>query len=257
MQKRILILVLSVMGSWMMMAQEHSFGVQVGFTEPIFRLNTPTEMGETRSHLGNTTLNGLKVGLVYDATIIKGFGFTIGLNYTYGMHYSPWGDYQYDAMGNKTAYPIYEYRTRYQYHQGELFVDWQYKFEIAKQTYILLYTGPTIQCALSMQATDFYREKNIPQEMIKTIASFESRLDEEYLRRLNVTWGVGAGFQYKRIFLRGGYDFGIKNPYKKSNFGEYGYMNPEVPAELDSRLTRGRIDQWQVKIGFYFWQSDN
>jgi hypothetical protein len=62
------------------------------------------------------------------------------------------------------------------------------------------------------------------------------------LKRLNVTWGVGAGFQYDRYFLRGGYDFGIINPNKERSFvGHDAY-------------TRGRFDQWQIKVGMYLWQ---
>ena len=31
------------------------------------------------------------------------------------------------------------------YQELEVFVDWQYKFEIAKETYLILTTGPTIR----------------------------------------------------------------------------------------------------------------
>ena len=67
---------------------------------------------------------------------------------------------------------------------------------------------------------------------------------DEDLRRLNITWGVGAGFQYQRYFLRGGYDFGLFNPYKNQQF------------EGTDRYTRGRLDQWSVKIGMYLWYND-
>ena len=63
------------------------------------------------------------------------------------------------------------------------------------------------------------------------------------LKRINITWGVGAGFQYKRYFLRGGYDFGLINPYKNADF-------------TNGNHTRGRLDQWNVKLGIYLWYAD-
>jgi len=222
-------------------AQEHSVGLQLGFASPIYRLNTPTEMGKSKTYLQSTTLNGLKVGLVYDATLIKGFGFSMGLNYTYAMHNEDWKDYK------ETYLPI-QYKTEYRYHQGEVFVDWQYKFEIAKQTYVILYSGPTIQCLFELRSKDYYKVTIDDPIQIKYIDSYESTLDDR-VQRLNVTWGLGAGFQYKRYFLRGGYDFGLINPYSKQQFSDYGYLD-------DDRLTRGRLDQWQIKLGVYFWQSD-
>ena len=62
-------------------------------------------------------------------------------------------------------------------------------------------------------------------------------------QRLNITWGVGAGFQYKRYFLRGGYDFGLINPYKSADFA-------------NGVHTRGRFDQWSIKLGAYFWYQE-
>jgi len=60
---------------------------------------------------------------------------------------------------------------------------------------------------------------------------------------LNITWGVGAGFQYRRYFLRGGYDFGLLNPYKYTDFES-------------GTHTHGRLDQWEIKIGMYLWYED-
>jgi hypothetical protein len=67
-------------------------------------------------------------------------------------------------------------------------------------------------------------------------------MNDYALKRLNVTWGIGAGFQYQRYFLRGGYDFGLINPYKAQSF-----------SNIDVH-TRGRFDQWQIKLGMYLWE---
>ena len=74
-------------------------------------------------------------------------------------------------------------------------------------------------------------------------SAFTTQENDEALKRLNITWGVGAGFQYKRYFVRGSYDFGLINPYKNIDFE-------------NGNHTRGRLDQWSVKIGAYLWYND-
>ena len=55
-------------------------GIQIGFAEPIMRLNSSDSNMPKDSLVNKTIMNGLKVGLVYDGTIIKGFGATVGIN---------------------------------------------------------------------------------------------------------------------------------------------------------------------------------
>ena len=190
---------------------KQGFGFQIGWAQPILRLNSPT----SKDTLANTVkLHGFKVGVVYDASYVAGFGSTIGLNYTFGMANSGWS-----SKYSFNDYP--KTRSLIMYHQLELFVDWQYKFEVAKETYLMLYTGPSLHDDLD--------------PVHKTA--------DNALKRLNVTWGVGAGFQYKRYFLRGGYDFGLINPYKNADFSTGNH-------------TRGRLDQWNIKLGVYLWYTD-
>ena len=208
-------------------------GVQLGFTQPITRLNLPVLGQETK--LTPTVLNGFKVGVVYDATIVKGFGYTLGLNYTFGANTSEW-----KKLG------ILDYpRTQKQelYHQLEIPVDWQYKFEIANKTYLMLYTGPTLQVGLSYKQNT--RTQMTSSGETASVDKDVYTMDGVALKRLNVTWGVGAGLQYERYFLRGGYDFGLINPYKEATFHVSDDYNP---------YTRGRFDQWQIKIGMYLWE---
>ena len=214
-------------------AQDY-IGVQLGYARSITRLNTP-ENGKTLSATG---YNGLKVGVVYDATIVKGFGATIGLNYTFGANATDWMK---RIHTQPTEYP--QIRSRGQYHQLEIPVDWQYKFEIAQNTWLMLYTGPTLQCGLLFKDKWYARSDNKSNAFTHEENLYSKEDMEDYaLKRLNVTWGIGAGFQYERYFLRGGYDFGLINPYKAQSFlGEDIY-------------TRGRFDQWQIKLGMYLWE---
>lgn len=208
-------------------------GVQLGFTQPITRLNLPVLGQETK--LTPTVLNGFKVGVVYDATIVKGFGYTLGLNYTFGANISEW-----EKIG------ILDYPRKQKqelYHQLEIPVDWQYKFEIANKTYLMLYTGPTLQVGLSYKQNTRTQMTSSGETASVDIDVYT--MDGVALKRLNVTWGVGAGLQYERYFLRGGYDFGLINPYKEATFHVSDDYNP---------YTRGRFDQWQIKIGMYLWE---
>ena len=231
-----LTLILFICAATTMASAQDYFGVQLGFAQPIARLNTPT----TKTSLLSTSYNGFKVGLVYDATIVKGFGVSMGLNYTFGNHTSAW------KQIGKLPYP--QERSTGQYHQLEIPIDWQYKFEIAKRTWIILYTGPTLQCGLDL-TSKLYKTNNGKEIILEKDNSFYSEdMKDKELKRINVTWGLGAGFQYDRYFLRGGYDFGLINPYKASQF-DYTDTNGGHPR------TRGRFDQWQIKVGIYLWQS--
>jgi hypothetical protein len=231
--KRLLMTSVIVMTMMTLHAQDY-IGVQLGYARSITRLNTP-ENGKTLSATG---YNGLKVGVVYDATIVKGFGATIGLNYTFGANATDWMK---RIHTQPTEYP--QIRSRGQYHQLEIPVDWQYKFEIAQNTWLMLYTGPTLQCGLLFKDKWYARSDNKSNAFTHEENLYSVEDMEDYaLKRLNVTWGIGAGFQYERYFLRGGYDFGLINPYKAQSFlGEDIY-------------TRGRFDQWQIKMGMYLWE---
>lgn len=232
-------------------AQEGSsaLGLQFGFAQTDFRTNSwdPKADGKELSNLG---LNGTKVGFVWDATFVKGFGSMIGLNYTFGTHSSGW-------VSKNELFEYPKIKTQDTYHQLELFVDWQYKFQIAGDTYIILYTGPTLQCHLALTETEFVRTVNGEDKTSHTIHRYDyndADLHTDY-KRINVTWGVGVGFQYDRYYIRGGYDFGLINPYKIGDFSEV--FGPVYGENSDSgRATRGRVDQWSIKLGIFFWQSD-
>lgn len=222
---------------------KQGFGLQIGWAQPTIRLNSPDNPEGAKDSLSRVVhLNGFKVGLVYDASYIAGFGSTIGINYTFGMSQSKWTS----VNPGFNQYP--KTRSLITYHQIELFVDWQYKFEIAKETYLMLYTGPTLQCGLDFDMridtqVEDYLTGEVTQDNGDWNDAYQTSSNDNKISRLNVTWGVGAGFQYKRYFLRGGYDFGLLNPYKNNDFD-------------NGRHTRGRMDQWNIRLGVYLWYND-
>lgn len=213
---------------------KQGLGFQIGWTQPILRLNSPTS--NPKDSLDNITkLKGLKVGVVYDGSFIAGFGTTIGLNYTFAATSTPWTK---KFAGQPALYP--QVHDRIMYHEAELFVDWQYKFEVAKETYLMLYTGPSIQCGIAFTSQRDERDSNGSITAISKTDRYKTDNADEVLKRLNITWGVGAGFQYQRYFLRGGYDFGLIPPYRNNDF-------------TNGNHARGRLDQWSIKIGMYLW----
>ena len=214
-----------------------SLGFNVGFAEPVMYYRASS----SATKLTRQATDGIKLGVIYETTIIKGFGVSSSLNYTHSAH-----------MGHWTVDPVSAaYRTKedHNFHQLEIPVDWQYKFMIAKQTYLGIYTGPTLQVGL---ANTFRYRTKLGDNVIEDKRVDVYKIDEDHdgipdYNRVNVTWGVGAVFQYKRYFIRGGYDFGIMPIYKD------GYFN----TGSDSGWNRkGRLDQWQIKLGIYFWQFD-
>lgn len=231
--KRLFVICIIAMTMATLHAQDY-FGVQIGYANPITRLNTHNN----KNNLIPTSYNGLKVGIVYDATLWKGLGVSMGLNYTFGTNVTDWTK---KVTGQPGDFP--QVRSRGQYHQLEIPVDWQYKFEIAQNTWIILYTGPTLQCGLALNDKWYIRLNKDSESILKEENLYSEQEMADYaLKRLNVTWGIGAGFQYEKYFLRGGYDFGIINPYKAQSFNNGIY-------------TRGRFDQWQIKLGMYLWEK--
>ena len=218
---------------------KQGLGLQIGWVQPTLRLNDNVSKDSLSHHI---RLNGFKVGLVYDASYVAGFGSTMGINYTFGANNSGW----ISTSPKFGTYP--RSRNLITYNEIEVFVDWQYKFEVAKETYLMLYTGPTIQCGLALNWRRDTQDYDVLTDDVTTtignrVNTYKTDDDENSFKRINVTWGVGAGFQYKRYFLRGGYDFGLINPYKKADYD-------------NGNHTRGRFDQWSIKIGMYFWYED-
>lgn len=260
--KRSLIILFALSITSVVSAQfKHEVGVQVGFNQTLYRLNTPIDKNNISgdpSKLHKEPLNGIKLGFIYDVTFVKGFGLSTSFNYSYGAHTSKWEPYPYDDKGNLISFnPLYDYKYRAESHRIELALNMQYKIAIADDTYIILYTGPAFQYVAQYNATDYFREHEFsPQLPADFIGAYGYNADkmEKYYKRWNVTWGIGVGFQYDRYFIRGGYSFGLVNPYKYNSFGDM----EEIKADLKDprQSTHGRMDQWEISLGIYFWQSD-
>ena len=212
-------------------------GFNIGFAEPVMYYRASASAAK----LTRQATDGIKLGVTYQTTLIKGFGVSSSLNYTHSTHVGAW-------TINPSSAAI-KTKEDHNFHQLEIPVDWQYRFLIAKQTYVALYTGPTLQIGLA----NTYRYRTMLGDKIQDDYKVDVyKIDEDHdgipdYNRLNVTWGVGASFQYKQYFIRGGYDFGIMSVYR----------DPYYNTSSESGWNRkGRLDQWQIKLGIYFWQFE-
>lgn len=243
----VLLVCLAVSAFAVELLPKQGLGIQVGWAQPILRLNSPNNPSNAKDSLSiKIAMKGVKIGVVYDGSIIAGFGTSIGLNYTFAAYNSGW------KADNMYGMDYPRRRQMLTYHELELCVDWQYKFEVAKETYLIVYSGPTIQCGLAFDMRSDFQKDFDNEVEAKRYSGYhmeEGDNENEHLSRLNITWGVGAGFQYKRYFLRGSYDFGLINPYANREFVD------ALGNSLD-RYTRGRFDQWSIKIGMYLWYAD-
>lgn len=256
--KKIVLSALLLMTSWTMMKAEvsHAIGLQVGFERQLYMLNSPS-VKDGKTHLNKEPLNGAKLGFVYEATFIKGFGLYTALNYSFTGHTSNWGVIEVpDKVVPGQYRPSYQYEYKYkaEAHTLDLNLEFQYKFEIAGNTYLTLLTGPSVQFIAKYDAKDFFRDKISGQEIEKLpiyVIGYNADEMEKYYKRWNVSWGVGAGFQYDRYYLRFTYNFGLVNPYTKDAFKEM-----DIPYDCEDRLTRGRLDDWSIRLGVFLWSSD-
>ena len=236
MKRNLIILIISTI-ALTAMGQSQSIGLQVGFCEPLLRQNTANDPTKKSNVL---SMNGGKVGFVYDATLVKGFGFSMALNYGFTGQSGKW------QQVGPSLYP--KQRISYQMHTIELPIDWQYKFQIAQNTLLIVYTGPTIQYNFLFnehtrrQDLDPVTKRPVDTDLGKT-NRYAIDSDGDGVRDytpLNILWGVGAGFQYKNYYLRGGYDFGIYSHYRDGRNDTGDYAN------------HARFDQWGLRLGWYF-----
>lgn len=87
-----------------------------------------------------------------------------------------------------------------------------YGFELARDTKVFLFGGPTAQYAIanSVKVSDNIKGSNF---------------DEKNYNRMNVYLGGGLGFQVSAIQITVGYDYGMMNQYKGDNVPNFHRSN--------------------------------
>lgn len=215
-----------------MTVQAQGFGVQAGFNQSIMRENSLSEKNKLTA---GDALNGFNAGIFYEHSFWKGLGLMYGLNYSFGTNRSKWSDK--DKYG-------WQVRTSSMAHQLEIPISLQYKFMIAKQTYIVLYTGPVFSYGLSHQVKT--NRRNAIQGETATLQNWykiDVDGDATYdYGRFNLTWGLGMGLQFQNYTLRGGYNWGIMN----HNVDGY------YTGTSNNYYMKARADEWSIGLGYFF-----
>lgn len=231
MNRRFLLLCVAMclMGIVPMKAQ---IGILLGFDQSINR----TKIGSEATFQKKPALNGFKAGVFYEHNFKYGLGLYYGVNYNFLHDKTKW-----EGQGNG-----WFLRTATTLHNLDFPIHFQYKLSIAKDTYLMAYTGPTL--ALGLAGTEAVTKKNgLPEnnplfQQSTTRANLYSRDANKDgfadLQRFDVMISVGAGLQFKNIQLKGGYDFGLLNRYGNS------YM--------DGSRWFDRRNEWSIRLAYQF-----
>lgn len=157
-------------------------------------------------------LNGVRLGATFTFNLPLHFGLQTGVLYTlvYGSNEQHWRSM--DAPSVQTEY----IRHRVLEHSFAVPVRMYYTIPLWKQLNLLFYTGPQLYIGA---AENDYMETHL-SEGTKNWLDGQGIPTEAYDRmtndliRANIQWGLGAGLEWDRYRLQGGYDFGLNNLVK-------------------------------------------
>lgn len=157
-------------------------------------------------------LNGVRLGATFTFNLPLHFGLQTGVLYTliYGSNEQHWRSM--DAPSVQTEY----IRHRVLEHSFAVPVRVYYTIPLWKQLNLLFYTGPQLYIGA---AENDYMETHL-SEGTKNWLDGQGIPTEAYDRmtndliRANIQWGLGAGLEWDRYRLQGGYDFGLNNLVK-------------------------------------------
>ncbi|GHT17962.1 hypothetical protein FACS189429_3270 [Bacteroidia bacterium] len=179
-------------------------------------------------------IEGLRMGaLVKYSFTSRVFGQT-GLLYEY-LHYSHTQSYH-SGAGN--------FRQSTAANQLNLPLLVGYQIPLFSQVKFFAYGGPTVRFGLSeslLTATTYPTDSTakanltalLKEEGLYRTDGFSNMYKDKELQRFSVLLSLGAGFEWSRFYLKGGYDFGLTN----------------INAQNKKRLTQGG---WFVSLGYNF-----
>jgi len=142
--------------------------------------------------------DGIQGGITYDIKLRELIYFhTAGL---LSITYNSYNDSFYDGT-NSVNYHINTI-------DNSISVPLQIKFLIPQTPNFraFVFTGPTIMGSVAK----FGQVNNIDNNQEGSFNYSE----EPFENRFTIFWGVGIGFEYRNIYIKGNYDWGMLNPYK-------------------------------------------
>ena len=181
------------------------YRIEVGFTQHQQRTD--------KLNYADMYLHGARLGANVTFLLPKNFSLQTGLLYTivYGRQQQHWRSM--DAPSVQEEY----INHRILEHNFTIPVRCVYTFSVWRDLNIFLYGGPQLHIGLaendymknhlSAGTEAWLQTQGIPTEPYDRMA--------EELWRANIQMGVGAGLEWQRYRLQGGYDFGLNNQVKK------------------------------------------
>lgn len=171
-------------------------GYQLGFVQ---------YNSDTKNHSSNNLFltNGIEGGITYD----------IKLRYLIYLHtagllsitYNSFNAWYYTGTGD------IGYNFRYNSIENAISIPLQIKFILPQTPNFdaFVFTGPTIKGCFARFGQMVNTDLNQANPLVY--------VDEPFISRFTVYYGVGIGFKYRSIYIQGTYDWGIINPYKGFN----------------------------------------
>ena len=202
-------------------------GFQLGFNQSISR----NKIGSDADFEKEPARNGFKVGVLYEQNFKYGLGLYYALNYSFLTDQTKW-----KMLGNSGRLQ----QISNMEHYLDVPIHFQYKLQLAKDTYMMAYLGPTF--TLGLVADEKISTKYIQETFPSTTETHNRyKMDadtdsfDDY-GRFDVKASIGIGFQFRNIQLKGGYDFGLLNQYIDT------YNNKESKPWFDYR------DEWNIRL---------
>ena len=157
-------------------------------------------------------LHGVRLGATFTFLLPKNFSLQTGLLYTlvYGRQQQHWRSIT--AANTQEEY----IQHRVLEHNFTIPVRAFYTVPVWKQLNLFFYAGPQLHIGL---AENDYMQLHLSEDAKNWLdaqgihTSAYDRFDDELIRA-NIQLGVGAGLEWDRYRLQGGYDFGLNNQIK-------------------------------------------
>ena len=157
--------------------------------------------------------HGARVGVDFDFLLPLNFSMQVGVLYsiTYGTQEQHWRSMT--AQSVQTEY----IKHRVLQHDLTIPVRCYYTIPLWRQLNMFFYTGPQMQIGLaqkdylqthlSEQTQQWLQERGVQTQEY-------DRYKEDELRRFNIQYGLGGGFEWDKYRIQSGYDFGLNNLIK-------------------------------------------
>ena len=165
-------------------------------------------------------LQGARLGATFTFLLPIHFSLETGLLYTilYGRNEQHWRS----QTAQSTQKEVITHRVLA--HNATVPLRMFYTIPVWKQLNIFFYTGPQLHIGL---AQNDYMDTQL-SESTKVWLQSQNIETEPYDRmhdemvRANIQWGIGAGLEWDKYRLQGGYDFGLNNLVRHPQFdGQY------------------------------------